>query len=107
MARYLAKNIVASNRATKATVQLSYAIGVKEPTSLFVKTDKGVDSDTTKWIRENVDLTPAGIINRFELFRPIYSQTTNYGHFGKADLPWETIDLFKDKHVEFNKTLVQ
>ena len=96
MARYLAKNIVASNRATKATVQLSYAIGVKEPTSLFVKTDKGVDSDTTKWIRENVDLTPAGIINRFELFRPIYSETTNYGHFGKANLPWEAVDLFKD-----------
>jgi S-adenosylmethionine synthetase len=96
MARYLAKNIVASDRATKATVQLSYAIGVKEPTSLFVKTDKGVDSDSTKWIRENVDLTPAGIINRFELFRPIYSETTNYGHFGKANLPWEAVDLFKD-----------
>jgi S-adenosylmethionine synthetase len=50
----------------------------------------------TTWIRENVDLTPAGIINRFELFRPIYSETTNYGHFGKANLPWETVDLFKD-----------
>lgn len=96
MARYLAKNIVASGRPTKATVQLSYAIGVKEPTSLFIKTDKGIDYDTTNWIRENVDLTPQGIINRFELFRPIYSQTTNYGHFGKTDLPWETVDLFKD-----------
>ena len=96
MARYLAKNIVASGRATKATVQLSYAIGVKDPTSLFVKTDRGVDTDTTNWIRENVDLTPAGIINRFELFRPIYSLTTNYGHFGKANLPWEKLDLFKD-----------
>jgi S-adenosylmethionine synthetase len=96
MARYLAKNIVASGRATKATVQLSYAIGVKQPTSLFIKTDRGVDLDTTNWIQENVDLTPAGIINRFELFRPIYSETTNYGHFGKSNLPWETIDLFKD-----------
>lgn len=100
MARYLAKNIVATNAngAHKATVQLSYAIGVKEPTSLFVKTDRGIDFDNTitKWIRENVDLTPQGIINRFELFRPIYSQTTNYGHFGKADLPWEAVDLFKD-----------
>jgi S-adenosylmethionine synthetase len=98
MARYLAKNIVASRGAHKATVQISYAIGVKEPTSLFVKTDKGIefDNDITAWIRENVDLTPQGIINRFELFRPIYSQTTNYGHFGKANLPWESIDLFKD-----------
>jgi len=96
MARYLAKNIVASGRATKATVQLSYAIGVKEPTSLFIKTDQGVDTDSIEWIKKNVDLTPQGIINRFELFRPIYSQTTNYGHFGKPDLPWETVDLFKD-----------
>ena len=98
MARYLAKNIVASRGAHKATVQISYAIGVKEPTSLFVKTDKGIgfDNDITAWIRENVDLTPAGIINRFELFRPIYSETTNYGHFGKANLPWEAVDLFKD-----------
>ena len=100
MARYLAKNIVATkaNGAHKATVQLSYAIGVKEPTSVFVKTDKGIEADNaiTTWIRENVDLTPQGIINRFELFRPIYSQTTNYGHFGKANLPWENIDLFKD-----------
>ena len=96
MARYLAKNIVASGRATKATVQLSYAIGVKEPTSVFIKTDKGVDLDSTKWITENVDLTPQGIINRFELFRPIYSLTTNYGHFGKTNLPWEKLDLFKE-----------
>jgi S-adenosylmethionine synthetase len=98
MARYLAKNIVANRGAHKATVQISYAIGVKEPTSLFVKTDKGIEFDNTitQWIRENVDLTPAGIINRFELFRPIYSETTNYGHFGKANLPWETVDLFKD-----------
>jgi S-adenosylmethionine synthetase len=98
MARYLAKNIVATKGAHKATVQVSYAIGVKEPTSLFVKTDKGIkfDHTITQWIRENVDLTPAGIINRFEMFRPIYSSTTNYGHFGKENLPWETVDLFKD-----------
>jgi S-adenosylmethionine synthetase len=98
MARYLAKNIVATKGAHKATIQISYAIGVKEPTSLFVKTDKGIDFDNTitSWIRENVDLTPAGIINRFELFRPIYSATTNYGHFGKNGLPWEELDLFKE-----------
>ncbi len=96
MARYLAKNIVASGRGIKATVQLSYAIGVKEPTSLFIKTNQKVDTDSTEWIKKNIDLTPQGIINRFKLFRPIYSQTTNYGHFGKANLPWETVDLFKD-----------
>jgi len=96
MARYLAKNIVASGRANQATVQISYAIGVKEPTSLFVKTDQGVDVDSIEWIRKNVDLTPKGIIDRFDLFRPIYSQTTNYGHFGKSYLPWEAVDLFKD-----------
>jgi S-adenosylmethionine synthetase len=102
MARYLAKNIVASGRASKATVQLSYAIGIKEPTSLIIKTDKfcqtnkGADKETFDWILENVDLTPAGIINRFDLFRPIYSSTTNYGHFGKDGLPWEELDLFKE-----------
>lgn len=98
MARYLAKNIVATQGAHKATVQLSYAIGVKEPTSVWVKTDRGIDFDriTTDWIRRNVDLTPQGIINRFELFRPIYSQTVNYGHFGKDNLPWENVDLFKE-----------
>lgn len=98
MARYLAKNIVASQGAHKATVQLSYAIGVKEPTSVWVKTDRGIDFDriTTNWINKNIDLTPQGIINRFDLFRPIYSETVNYGHFGKANLPWEAVDLFKD-----------
>lgn len=96
MARYLAKNIVASGRAAKATVQLSYAIGINEPTSLFIKTDQRVDLDTTNWILKNVDLTPLGIINRFDLFSPIYSSTTNYGHFGKEFLPWEQVDLFKD-----------
>lgn len=94
MARYLAKNIVHKGYAKKATVQLSYAIGVKEPTSLYVTTDTGPDSRLELLIRDLVDLTPKGIIDRFQLFRPIYSQTTNYGHFGKADLPWERTDLF-------------
>ena len=94
MARYLAKNIVAAGHAARATVQLSYAIGVEEPTSLYVNTgDVNDDKWITDWIRKNVDLTPLGIINRFNLFRPIYSQTTNYGHFGKDDLPWEQLDL--------------
>ena len=95
MARYLAKNIVASDRATHAIVQLSYAIGVEQPMSVYVDSD-GNNSELTSWITTNVDLTPRGIINRFDLFRPIYSSTTNYGHFGKDNLPWETVDLFKD-----------
>lgn len=95
MARYLAKNIVASGKATHATVQLAYAIGVEQPMSVYVDSD-GNNSELTSWITTNVDLTPKGIINRFDLFRPIYSSTTNYGHFGKNGLPWEELDLFKD-----------
>ena len=93
MMRYLAKNIVASGQATWATVQISYAIGIEKPMSFYVESD-GDSAALTTWIQDNVDLTPRGIINRFDLFRPIYSSTTNYGHFGKADLPWETVDLF-------------
>ena len=95
MMRYLAKNIVASGRADWATVQISYAIGLAQPMSFYVETDhKPQSRELTKWIQENVDLTPKGIIERFDLFRPIYSKTTNYGHFGKSDLPWEKVDLF-------------
>lgn len=94
MARYLAKNIVASGKAKTALVQLSYAIGVEEPTSVYIDAGKN-SAELTEWIVKNVDLTPKGIINRFDLFRPIYSSTTNYGHFGKDYLPWEQIDLFK------------
>lgn len=94
MARYLAKNIVATGKVREAKVQLAYAIGVAEPMSLYVSTEHGYDGDRTQWIRENVDLTPKGIIDRFNLFRPIYTQTTNYGHFGKDHLPWERLDLF-------------
>ena len=95
MMRYLAKNIVASGKADWATVQISYAIGLKDPMSFYVEcADAQQGRDLTKWIRENVDLTPKGIIDRFDLFRPIYHTTTNYGHFGKASLPWEKIDLF-------------
>ncbi len=93
MARYLAKNIVASGKATWAQIQLSYAIGVEEPTSFYVDSD-GESKDLEKYILENVDLTPKGIIDRFDMFRPIYSATTNYGHFGKSYLPWEKVELF-------------
>jgi S-adenosylmethionine synthetase len=63
--------------------------------SFYVETaDTDKARQLTKWIQDNVDLTPKGIIDRFDLFRPIYSQTTNYGHFGKPNLPWEKVDLF-------------
>ena len=95
MMRYIAKNIVASGKADWATCQISYAIGMAQPMSFYIETDHRPQSrELTKWIQENVDLTPKGIIDRFDLFRPIYSKTTNYGHFGKSDLPWEKVDLF-------------
>ena len=95
MMRYIAKNIVASGKAPWATCQVSYAIGLKDPMSFYIETqDSNLSRNLTLWIRENVDLTPKGIINKFDLFRPIYSSTTNYGHFGKSDLPWEKVDLF-------------
>lgn len=95
MMRYIAKNIVASGKADWATCQVSYAIGLKDPMSFYIETsDTAQARQLTKWVQDNVDLTPKGIIDRFELFRPIYSKTTNYGHFGKPDLPWEQIDLF-------------
>ena len=94
MARYLAKNIVASGKADNCTVQLSYAIGVKEPTSVYVYADGKVRSDLAKELQEVVDLTPKGIIDRFKLFDLKLADTTNYGHFGNTDMPWEQIDLF-------------
>ena len=95
LTRYIAKNIVASGYANWATVQISYAIGLKDPMSFYIETaDANQGRELTKWVQNNVDLTPKGIIERFDLFRPIYSTTTNYGHFGKPDLPWEKIDLF-------------
>ena len=95
LTRWIAKNIVASGRADWATVQISYAIGLAQPMSFYVETaDAAQGRELTKWLQDNVDLTPRGIIERFNLFRPIYSSTTNYGHFGKDYLPWEKIDLF-------------
>ena len=94
MARYLAKNIVASGRAENCTVQLSYAIGVKEPTSVYVYADGTVREDLANELKEKVDLTPLGIITKFDLFNIKLSDTTNYGHFGNNAMPWEQIDLF-------------
>ena len=96
-ARYVAKNIVAAGLADRCEIQLSYAIGVAQPTSIMVDTfGTGKVSDETllKAIRENFDLRPAGIIKMLDLRRPIYKQTAAYGHFGRndLDLPWEKTD---------------
>ncbi|MBP5194476.1 MAG: methionine adenosyltransferase, partial [Lachnospiraceae bacterium] len=88
-ARYVAKNVVASGLADKCEIQLSYAIGVAEPTSVSVNTDgtgKLSDEKITEIIREHFDLRPAGIIKMLDLRRPIYKQTAAYGHFGRDDL---------------------
>ncbi len=96
-ARYVAKNIVAAGLAEKCEIQLSYAIGVAEPTSVMVDTfgTSSLSSEKiVEIIRENFDLRPAGIIKMLDLRRPIYQQTAAYGHFGRNDLnlPWERLD---------------
>ena len=96
-ARYVAKNIVAAGLADRCEIQLSYAIGVAEPTSIMIDTfgtGKLSDETLTEVVRENFDLRPAGIIKMLDLRRPIYSQTAAYGHFGRndLDLPWEKLD---------------
>ena len=96
-ARYVAKNIVAAGLAEKCEIQLSYAIGVAQPTSVMVDTfgtGKISDEKLVEMIRENFDLRPAGIIKMLDLRRPIYKQTAAYGHFGRDDLnlPWEATD---------------
>lgn len=96
-ARYVAKNIVAAGLADKCEIQLSYAIGVAQPTSIMVDTfgtGKIADDKLVAIVRENFDLRPAGIIKMLNLRRPIYKQTAAYGHFGRNDLnlPWEALD---------------
>ncbi len=96
-ARYVAKNLVAAGIADRCEIQLSYAIGVAQPTSIMVDTfgtGKISDEKIIEIIRENFDLRPAGIIKMLDLRRPIYKQTAAYGHFGRNDLnvPWEQTD---------------
>ncbi len=96
MARYLAKNIVAAGLARECSIQLSYAIGMPEPISIHVNTHcTGIVPAELleRFIREHIDLTPQGIIERFQLQRPIYRQTATYGHFGRPEFPWEQLDL--------------
>ena len=96
-ARYVAKNIVAAGLADRIEIQLSYAIGVARPTSIYVDTfgtGKLQDEEIAEIIEKNFDLRPAGIIKMLDLRRPIYKQTAAYGHFGRLDLdlPWEKLD---------------
>jgi S-adenosylmethionine synthetase len=100
-ARYVAKNIVAAGLADQCEIQLSYAIGVAEPTSISINTNgtgKLSDEKLTEIVRDNFDLRPAGIIKMLDLRRPIYKATAAYGHFGRTDvdLPWERLDKVKE-----------
>jgi S-adenosylmethionine synthetase len=95
-ARHLAKNIVAAGLAEECTIQLSYAIGIAQPVSVFCQTKNlknTTDSEIADFIKNNIDLTPAGIIEKFDLRRPIYQKTASYGHFGRNEFPWEQLDL--------------
>lgn len=95
-ARHLAKNIVAAGLAEQCTIQVSYAIGVKEPVSLLVDMHGTgtISSDiVSSFIMKNIDLSPNGIIERLKLQRPIYRATAAYGHFGRNEFPWEQLDL--------------
>ena len=97
-ARHIAKNVVAAKLAKECLVQVSYAIGVAQPISVYVDT-KGTgvisDSEISKMIQKEVDLTPKGIISRLQLRRPIYQATSSYGHFGRSEkeFTWEALDL--------------
>ncbi len=97
MTRFLAKNIVANGYAKKCEIQFAYSIGVAKPVSIYVDTfgTNTIDEEEiVKKIESKFDLTPRGIINYLELQKPIYRKTTNYGHFGKEELPWEKIVEF-------------
>ena len=94
MLRHIAKNLVANGYCKKCEIQIAYAIGMKEPLSIYINTfGTGIkkEEQLVNLVKEKFDLTPDGIINYLDLKRPIYQRTTNYGHFGKKDLPWEKI----------------
>lgn len=95
-ARHLAKNIVAAGLAKECTIQVSYAIGVAQPVSLRVDTHgtgNVAENVISDYILKNIDMTPAGIIHRLNLRRPIYRETAAYGHFGRGHFPWEELNL--------------
>ena len=100
MARFIAKNVVANGYAKKCEIQLAYSIGVAKPVAIYVNTygtNTIPEEEIINKINNKFDLTPRGIINYLDLQRPIYRQTTNYGHFGKENLPWEKIIDFSKK----------
>lgn len=97
MARFIAKNVVANGYAKKCEIQLAYSIGVAKPVAIYVNTygtNTIPEEEIINKIKDTFDLTPRGIINYLDLQKPIYRQTTNYGHFGKENLPWEKIIEF-------------
>ncbi|HCM2197950.1 TPA: methionine adenosyltransferase domain-containing protein, partial [Aeromonas hydrophila] len=94
-ARYVAKNIVAAGLADRCEIQISYAIGVAEPTSISVETfgtAKVAEDLLVKLVREHFELRPYGLIQMLDLKRPIYQATAAYGHFGRNEFPWEQTD---------------
>ena len=94
MLRHIAKNLVANGFCKKCEIQVSYAIGMQEPLSLYINTfgtSKNTEQELVQLVKEKFDLTPNGIISYLDLKKPIYTQTTNYGHFGKENLAWEKI----------------
>jgi len=104
-ARHIAKNVVSAKLAKECLVQVAYAIGVAEPVSVFVDTKgTGVISDDaiSEMIQKEVNLTPAGIIKRLDLRKPIYRSTSSYGHFGRNNFSWEKLDLV-DKFKKYKK----
>lgn len=110
MLRWLAKNIVAAGLAEECLLQVSYAIGIAEPLSLFINTNhtaKVPQEQILTWLQNNIDLTPQGIITRLDLRRPIYSPTSAYGHFGRTPgddgtFTWEKTDLLKELQHAFS-----
>ncbi len=103
--RHIAKNLVAAGVADELTIQLSYAIGVADPVSINVdthETSKVSNFEIEKYIMENIDLTPKGIIERLGLKNPIFRQTAAYGHFGREEFPWEQLELVEQIKKYFN-----
>lgn len=101
--RYVAKNMVAAGFASKMQIQIAYAIGVSEPISICVETfdtSKYSETELIDIIRKHFDLTPKGIIKMLDLRRPIYRNTSNYGHFGRAGLPWEELNKVEELKKE-------
>ena len=97
--RYVAKNIVAAGLADKCEVQVSYAIGIAEPTSISVNTfgtGKISEEQILRLVREKFDLRPKGLIAMLDLLKPIYQETAAYGHFGREQFPWEKIDKIEE-----------